>query len=68
MCVCRGQLHLHPEWVQLVTADKQLLYWNRMKYHFGSAFVPAEVGGTCGGFLCDEMVRHCCEFVLGFPP
>ena len=55
---CRGQLHLHPEWVQLLTADKQLVHYNRLANYFSDTMFTAPVGGTCGGFLCDEMVRR----------
>ena len=48
----RGQLHLHPAWLQLVTADGQLLYLHRLRPHVASPnFYTAPVGGTCGGFL-----------------
>ena len=54
----RGQLFLHPSWLQLATADGQLLYLHRLRPHLASPnFYPAPVGGTCGGFLVDEMVR-----------
>ena len=53
---CRGQLHLHPEWLQFVTPDKQLLHFHRLAHQFSDALFSAPVGGTCGGFLCDEMV------------
>ena len=58
---CRGQLHLHPEWMQLLTADKQLVHYNRLANHFSDTLVAAPVGGTCGGFLCDEMVSSNAE-------
>ena len=73
---CRGQLHLHAEWVQLLSADKQLLHYNRLANHFSDTFISAPVGGTCGGFLCDEMVSQlatvaaclyiCCICLLEF--
>lgn len=48
----RGQLHLHPAWVQLRAADGQLLYLHRLRPHVASPnFYAAPVGGTCGGFL-----------------
>ena len=53
---CRGQLHLHPEWLQFATPDKQLLHFHRLAHQFSDALFSAPVGGTCGGFLCDEMV------------
>ncbi len=56
MFACRGHLHLHPEWVQLLTADQQLLHYHRLANHFSDTLFAAPVGGTCGGFLCDEMV------------
>ena len=53
---CRGHLHLHPSWLQLVTPSQQCLYIHRMQpYYLCSRFLPATVGGTCGGFLCDEV-------------
>jgi len=42
--------------MQLLTADKQLVHYNRLANHFSDTLVAAPVGGTCGGFLCDEMV------------
>ena len=48
----RGQLHLHPAWLQLVTEDGHLIYLHRLRPHVVSdCFYPAPVGGTCGGFL-----------------
>ena len=48
----RGYLHLHPSWVQLVSADGQLFYMHRLRPHVLSHnFHTAPVGGTCGGFL-----------------
>lgn len=52
----RGVLHLHPAWLQLVTASGFVFYVHRMHpFYATTAFMPAPVGGTCGGFLCDEM-------------
>ena len=52
----RGQLHLHPAWLQLVAADGQLLHLHRLRPSVLSpCFFPAPVGGTCGGFLSDQM-------------
>ena len=52
----RGHAHLHPAWLQLVTPDGQLLYIHRLKPHLLSTnFYTTPIGGTCGGFLCDEM-------------
>ncbi|KAL4426809.1 hypothetical protein ABPG77_006595 [Micractinium sp. CCAP 211/92] len=52
----RGHLHLHPAWLQLRTADGQLLYLHRLRpYVVSPHFYAAPVGGTCGGFLVDEM-------------
>ncbi len=54
--VGRGHLHLHPSWLQLLTADGQLLYMHRLRPQvLSDRFYTAPVGGTCGGFLCDEM-------------
>lgn len=39
-----------------MTADKQVLHYHRLANHFSDTLVTAPVGGTCGGFLCDEMV------------
>ena len=48
--VGRGHLHLHPAWLQLLTADKQLIYISTMPPHrITSAFITAPTGGTCGG-------------------
>jgi hypothetical protein len=48
----RGQLHLHPAWLQLVTEDGHLIYMHRLRPHvISDCFYPAPVGGTCGGFL-----------------
>jgi hypothetical protein len=58
----RGQLFLHPAWLQLHTQDGQLLYVHRLSPHYiSSNFYSAPIGGTCGGFLVDEMglVRLC---------
>jgi hypothetical protein len=63
LLTCRGQLHLHPEWMQLLTADKQLVHYNRLANYFSDTLVAAPVGGTCGGFLCDEMVSSNAEEV-----
>ncbi|KAL0028145.1 hypothetical protein WJX77_009970 [Trebouxia sp. C0004] len=67
----RGQLHLHPEWMQLLTADKQLVHYNRLANHFSDTLVAAPVGGTCGGFLCDEMglgkTLQCLMLILANP-
>ncbi|KAK9915395.1 hypothetical protein WJX75_008587 [Coccomyxa subellipsoidea] len=54
--VGRGHLHLHPAWLQLLTADGQLIYVHLMPPHQITAdFITAPTGGTCGGFLCDMM-------------
>ena len=54
--VGRGHLHLHPEWLQLITAEGRPLYFHRLAPHvLSDRFYVAPVGGTCGGFLCDEM-------------
>ncbi len=47
--------------MQLLTADKQLVHYNRLANHFSDTLVAAPVGGTCGGFLCDEMVSSNAE-------
>lgn len=50
--VGRGHLHLHPAWLQLLTADGQLLYVSIMPPHLVTAkFVTGPIGGTCGGQL-----------------
>jgi hypothetical protein len=42
--------------VQLVTANGTVFYVSRLSpYGFTFGFTPAPVGGTCGGFLCDEV-------------
>lgn len=52
----RGTLHLHPGWLQLVNAQGQVFYVHRLAPHWVTrTLYPAPVGGTCGGFLCDEM-------------
>ena len=52
----RGLLYLHPNWVQLVTRSGVVLYMLREPpFTLTTAFQPAPVSGTCGGFLCDEM-------------
>ncbi len=60
-----GHLQLDPCWVQLRTADDQLIYFHRMRPHVLSAnFYPRPVGGTCGGLLCDVMglVKSLCGY------
>jgi hypothetical protein len=45
--------------IQLVTGDGTVFYLSRLSpYGFTFSFTPAPVGGTCGGFLCDE-VSNC---------
>ena len=46
----RGHLHLHPAWLQLRTADGQLIYVSvTAPYRITADFVTAPAGGTCGG-------------------
>ena len=46
----RGHLHLHPAWLQLRTADSQLIYVSlTAPYRITTDFVTAPAGGTCGG-------------------
>lgn len=46
----RGLLQLHPAWLQLQCADKQLIYMHRLRPHvLSTSFFPAPVAGTCGG-------------------
>jgi hypothetical protein len=62
-----GFVHLHPSWIQLRTADDQLIYLHRMSPQVLSAnFYPRPVGGTCGGLLCDVMglVKPFCGWSL----
>ena len=47
---------MHPEWLQFLTPDRQLVHFHRLAHLFSDALFTAPVGGTCGGFLCDEMV------------
>ncbi|EFJ47333.1 hypothetical protein VOLCADRAFT_92108 [Volvox carteri f. nagariensis] len=53
----RSLLLLHPAWAQVVLGSTGLvLQVHRLSPWFITAdFFPAPVGGTCGGFLCDEM-------------
>lgn len=54
--VSRGQLRLHPGWLQLITSTGFVFYIHRYPPHvLTTTFYAAPVGGTCGGFLCDEM-------------
>lgn len=51
----RGLLQLHPNWLQLQCADKQLIYMHRLRPHvLSTSFFPAPVGGTCGGACSDD--------------
>ena len=55
--VGRSRLSLHPGWLQLVTRQGFVFYMHRINpFYITTTFYPAPVGGTCGGFLCDEMV------------
>ncbi len=54
----RGHLALHPAWIQLVTQSGHVLYIHRIKNYVPNwNFFTAPPQGTCGGFVCDEMVR-----------
>jgi hypothetical protein len=55
--VRRNILTLHPCWQQLLTADGQVLYVQREDGACSQNFYTAPHRGTCGGLLCDEMVR-----------
>lgn len=57
----RSLLRLHPAWLQLVIGSSGLvLHIHRTRpYVITPTFYAAPVSGTCGGFLCDEMVRAC---------
>lgn len=56
--VSRNILTLHPCWQQLLTADGQVLYMQREDGACSQNFYTAPHQGTCGGLLCDEMVRR----------
>lgn len=52
----RGVLFLHPMWHCFVTRGGFIFYVHRTPPHaLTTTFWPAPVGGTCGGFLVDEM-------------
>ncbi|KXZ54387.1 hypothetical protein GPECTOR_5g465 [Gonium pectorale] len=55
--VGRSLLLLHPAWAQVVVGSSGLvLHVHRLAPHrVTPEFIPTPVGGTCGGFLCDEM-------------
>ncbi len=62
----RGHLHLHPAWLQLLTADKQLIYISIMPPHqVTSDFITAPTGGTCGGA---SLSLHHCLLFFSIPP
>ena len=54
----RNELFLHPCWQQLLTADGQVIYMQREGGTCSPNFYVAPGQGTCGGLLCDEMVRR----------
>jgi hypothetical protein len=56
--VSRNELFLHPCWQQLLTADGQVMYMQREGGTCSPNFYVAPGQGTCGGLLCDEMVRR----------
>lgn len=52
----RGQLALHPAWVQVISQSGHVFCIHRLKYLIPSwNFFTAPPQGTCGGFVCDEM-------------
>jgi hypothetical protein len=62
--VGRGHLHLHPAWLQLLTADGQLIYVHLMPPHQITAdFITAPTGGTCGGGARSCFSSCLCPFV-----
>ncbi len=55
----RGHLHLHPAWLQLRTADGQLIYVSlTAPYRITSDFVTAPAGGTCGGISLQTLLHY----------
>ena len=52
----RGQLALHPAWIQFISESGNVFYVHRIKQHVPTFnFFTAPPQGTCGGFICDEM-------------
>lgn len=45
--VGRGQLHLHPAWLQLVAPGGQLLYLHRLQYVLSDCFYTGGWGLRC---------------------